>query len=296
MMSKKQILWILLVLGTAFWGISFSVTKLAMGNFSPSTFLFYRFLTATLVLALVFSKRLREINLPAIKTGALLALPLMVGIYLQTLGIKYTSASQCAFLAGTCVVMVPLLKWLSYRKAVHFKVWCAAFMALGGLLIISINEDWHISSGDLYTLSGAFGFAIYLLRVEKEATLKNLIPTIVPMFATCSLVTFAMALLDAHADWFPLVTDFWMGVVFCALFSTAYMYSVSNIAQRYISAERVAVIYLFEPVFGAIAAFFILGEELSGRLLLGGGIIFLATCVSELKFKKYSKTLPNGVA
>jgi len=69
------------------------------------------------------------------------------------------------------------------------------------------------------------------------------------------------------------------------------MYTISNISQKYISAERVSIIYLFEPIFGAFAAHFILGEEITSRLLIGGGMIFLATLISELKWR-----MPNRVA
>lgn len=283
-MEKKNLLLVLLIFGTAFWGISFSVTKLAMGAESPSTFLFYRFLLATLVLSFVFWKHLVKTKFSDVKTGAILAVPLFLGIHLQTLGIKATHASQCAFIAGMTVVIVPLLKLLLYRKAAPSKIWIAAVIALSGLFVISINSQFKISTGDLYTLTGAFGFAIYLIVVEKQASVKNLVPTIIPMFATCTLLTFGLAITDGQANWLPEANTFWMGIVYCALFSTAYMYSVSNIAQKYISAERVAVIYLFEPVFGALAAFFILDENLSWRLLLGGGMIFLATIISEVNF------------
>ena len=43
-MEKRNLFLILLILGTAFWGISFSVTKLAIGQYQPVLFLFYRFL------------------------------------------------------------------------------------------------------------------------------------------------------------------------------------------------------------------------------------------------------------
>ena len=285
-MEKKNLLLILLIFGTAFWGISFSVTKLAMGTESPSTFLFYRFLLATIVLTIVFWKHVVKTKIPDIKVGAMLAVPLFLGIHLQTLGIKHTHASQCAFIAGMTVVIVPMLKLLFYRKAAPSKIWVAAIIALSGLFVISVNGQLKISTGDLYTLTGAFGFAIYLIVVEKQASLRNLVPTIVPMFATCALLTFGLAITDSKANWLPEANTFWLGIVFCALFSTAYMYSVSNIAQKYISAERVAVIYLFEPIFGALAAFFILDENLSWRLVLGGGLIFLATIISEVNFKK----------
>lgn len=292
-MEKKHIFLLLLILGTAFWGISFSVTKLAIGHYSSLVFLFYRFLGATLVLSIVFWKQLIKTSFKSIMISVMLALPLVFGIYLQTLGIIHTSASQCSFVAGICVVMIPVMKLILYRKPAPLKIWIAAVIALSGLFIISIKDNFVISTGDLYTITGSFGFSIYLIMVEKQSAGRSLIPTIVPMFAACTLYALILALTEKGAEWAPSNHMFWTGVVFCALFSTAYMYTISNISQRYISAERVSIIYLFEPVFGAIGAFFMLGENITWRLLLGGSLIFAATLISELKIKKRSRVLVN---
>lgn len=281
-MEKKNIYLALLILGTAFWGISFSVTKLAIGTNQSALFLCYRFALATIVLSIVFWKHVKNLNLTSIKTGAILGIPLVLGIYLQTLGITHTSASQCSFVAGITVVIIPLLKLVFYKKTASLKIWLAAFTALIGLFVISINDKFNIGIGDLYTIAGAFCFAVYLIQIEKESKAGDIIPTIVPMFATCSILVFLLALGQGNISWVPAQNTFWIGVVFCALFSTAYMYTISNISQKYISAERVSIIYLFEPIFGAIAAHFILGENISSRLLIGGGLIFAATLVSEL--------------
>ena len=283
MMDKKNVFLFLLILGTAFWGISFSITKLAIGQASSSTFLCYRFLAATLILFVIFWKHVKAITWDALKTGMSLALPLTAGICLQTSGIKYSTASQCAFVAGMCVVIIPLLKIIFYRAVAPVKIWIAASIALMGLFVISIMKDLSINIADIYTIAGAFAFAFYLIKVEKHSKSRNIVSTIVPMFATCAAITGCLALSDSQANWIPESNSFWTGIIFCALFSTAYMYTISNIAQRYISAERVSIIYLFEPVFGAIAAFFILGEELSWRLLLGGSLILAATLIAELK-------------
>lgn len=294
-MDKKNIFLFLLILGTAFWGISFSVTKLAVGQASASIFLFYRFFAATTVLSVIFWKHVRAVTWSAVKTGAKLAVPLTAGIYLQTLGIKLSTASQCAFVAGMCVVMIPLLKIILYRAVAPVSIWIAASIALVGLFIISIKTDFTVNTGDLYTIAGAFAFAVYLIKVEKHSKSGNIVSTIVPMFAACAIITCCLALMDNGANWLPESNFFWTGIIFCALFSTAYMYTISNIAQRYISAERVSIIYLFEPVFGAIAAFFILGEELSWRLFLGGSLILAATLVSELKIVKFPFLLKDKV-
>jgi drug/metabolite transporter (DMT)-like permease len=285
-MNKKYIFLVLLILGTAFWGISFPVTKVAVSNVSQSIFLFYRFSLATLVLSVVFLRQLKNITRKDLIGGMLLAIPLVIGIYFQTLGLKHTSASQCAFVAGTTVIIIPLLKWLVYKNGVGLKIWLAAIIALLGLFIISIKEHFSVSAGDLYTIIGAFGFAVYLVRVEQYATSGNIIPTIVPMFFTCTLIMLGFTIADSSATWFPHAEGFWPGIFYCALFSTAFMYTVSNISQRYIPSEKVAIIYLFEPVFAALASFFILNEFLTIRLILGGVLIFAGTIVSEVKFKK----------
>ncbi|MBS7254074.1 DMT family transporter [Flavobacterium branchiicola] len=285
-MERKQLLLILLIIGTAFWGVSYSVTKMAIGADSPNTFLFYRFFLAVIVLSIIFWKYVKDTNWDYIKTGFILAVPMFLGIQLQTVGLKYTDASQCSFVAGLTVIIIPLLKLALYKTNASLKIWIAALTALTGLFIIAIKEKFTINPGDLFTIAGAFAFAVYLITVEKHSALKNLLYCIVPMFAFCALFAFFLALADSQSQWFPKNDTFWIGVIYCALFSTAYMYTVSNISQRYLSAERVAVIYLFEPVFGAIGAFFILGENLSWRLLLGGSLIFAATIISEVNLKK----------
>lgn len=284
-MEKRNTFLLLLILGTAFWGISFSVTKLAIGQNQSALFLFYRFLLATMVLSVVFWKYVKTLNINSIKTGGALAVPLMLGIYLQTLGITHTSASQCSFVAGITVVMIPVFKLIIYKKAAPLKIWLATVVALIGLSVISIKENFNIGIGDLYTITGAFFFAVYLIQIERESKTRNIIPTIVPMFTTCALLTFLLTLSQENIIWVPQGNIFWMGILYCAIFSTAYMYTISNISQKYISAERVSIIYLFEPVFGAFAAHFILGEHISSRLLIGGGLIFMATVVSEIKLK-----------
>jgi len=288
-MKKKNIFILLLILGTAFWGISFPVTKSAIAGGSSYTFLFYRFFLATLILSMLFFKYFSKINKDVVKNSFFLAIPLALGINLQTSGVKMSSASQCAFIAGICVVIIPVIKVVFYKNTVDTKIWLAAIIALSGLIVISVNKNFTVGPGDLYTFLGAIAFSIYLIRVEKYSLLNNIIPTIVPMFFFCTIIMLAFAMMDNNAIWIPQNDDFWLGTLYCSIFSTAYMYTISNISQRYISSEKVSIIYLFEPIFAAIASYLILNESLTIKLLLGGSLIFVGTLISELKFKRKVK-------
>jgi drug/metabolite transporter (DMT)-like permease len=289
-MQKKNLYLLLLIIGTAFWGISFPVTKMAIGSYSKSVFLFYRFAIATLAIMLIFHRQLKHIDFAVIKAGAGLAFPLVFGIHFQTLGIvMHSSASQCAFVAGMCVVIVPLLKMLVYRTRTELRVWLAALLALAGLAVISLTIDMSINTADAYVLTGTAGFAWYLIRVERYASRKDITLTLLPMFATGTFLMLLLGLSDNSASWMPDSHSFWSGAVYCSLFATAYMYSISNISQKYIPSEKVALVFLFEPVFAAFASFLILEENLSWRLVAGGSLILIATFISEMKHLPFSR-------
>lgn len=287
--EKKYIL--LLILGTAFWGISFPVTKLAVTDVSVTTFLFYRFTMAALVLSVILWKNVKNVSLHSVKSGVLLAIPLALSLNFQTLGLKYTSASHCSFIAGTCVILIPIMKFLLYRIKINIKQAIAAFITLCGLFIITIKDGFNVSSADLFTFAGTITFSLYLINVERfnKITTNNIVDTVVPQFASLALIEFIILLFDGSSNWSSNNHAFWIGVVYCSLFSTAYMYTVNNLAQQYISAERVAIIFVFEPIFASIAAFIILNESFSKEMIIGGSLIFIGTIISESKIKRLKK-------
>ena len=55
-MSKSRLYILLLTLGTAFWGISFSLVKVGIEDGSPFVFLAWRFALAAMVLAIIFAR------------------------------------------------------------------------------------------------------------------------------------------------------------------------------------------------------------------------------------------------
>jgi len=64
------------------------------------------------------------------------------------------------------------------------------------------------------------------------------------------------------------------------------MLLLQAMAQKHVSADKAAVIYAMEPVFAALFGWIWLGEVLTERAALGGGIVVLAVIASEIKFGK----------
>ena len=97
-----------LLLVTIFWGAGFPATKIALQTMTPFYHIGIRFAVASLLLAILFYKKLRNINKSLIKPALILS-SLLFGVYaFQTVGIQYTTASKSSFFSGLAVLLVPI--------------------------------------------------------------------------------------------------------------------------------------------------------------------------------------------
>lgn len=281
----RQLYLCLLILGTAFWGISFTFTKVAVADGSPFVFLGYKFAIAALVLCVIFFRRLKHLDRNTLLAGLAIGLPLCLGNIFQTIGLQHTSITNTAFITGLDVLLIPLFKWALFRKRVEPRVWMCCAVALTGLYLIVARSGLDLNPGDIWIMCCAVFFAAYVLTVGFFSHKHDSMLTVIVALATCAAGCLFAALFDARADWTPVNAQFWEGVLFCALLATAFMYAVQSAAQRYLEEEKVALTYLCEPIFAAFAGAILLGETLDGRTLLGAALIFSALLIAEIDMR-----------
>src|SRR5438132_10452762 len=140
-----------LVLTTVIWAATFPATKRVLEQVLPLSFLFQRFLVSSLVLALVFVAARRPIRWTAetLRTAAIASVFLFVGYVAQTVGMRYTTASNSAFITALYVVLVPL-----FLRRFDLRLWTALSFAVSGLWLL-IRPQAELIRGDLYTVPGA---------------------------------------------------------------------------------------------------------------------------------------------
>jgi drug/metabolite transporter (DMT)-like permease len=100
------------------------------------------------------------------------------------------------------------------------------------------------------------------------------------LFASGILCIVAGLLVESKIE-IPVTAPIWKAILFTALLSTAFVYAVQNYAQQYLSEERTALLFLLEPVFACLAAWYYLDEQPTLRSLAGGLLILLAVVLSE---------------
>jgi drug/metabolite transporter (DMT)-like permease len=267
-----------LILTTLIWGATFPATKAALAQIPPFSFMFLRFLLgASLALGvyLAVGGRLR-FDRELLRVSGIATIFLFLGYMTQTVGLRYTTASNSAFITVLYVIFVPLL-----LRRFQGRTWFSAALALVGLWFL-VNPSLEMNVGDLWTLACAIAFAAHIACIETyarrgEAALFFLWQMILvtAIFGPTMLIEGPTAAQLAPT-----------GILLVGLGVTGGLatgaFAVQVWAQRLLPAQQVALIFSLEPAFAAWLAWYFLGEQMSAEGWLGSGLILAAVVIGGL--------------
>lgn len=273
-----------LLIVTIFWGAGFPATKIAIQTISPFYHIGFRFAIASILLSLIFYRKLKELRRDIIMPALVLSLLLFATYAFQTVGIQFTTASKSGFFAGLAVLIVPFFSIYYLKTKLELKSLIGILSATLGLYLLSYTEGaFDFNIGDFLTILCSVTYAWQLLftgtYVQKfDATLLS----IVQLFFV-SIFGMAFALVFEPMPSNISAASFW-SLMFSAVFCTAFAFWMQTTMQRFTSASHIALIFTMEPVFGALTSFLILGEMLGPQGILGGVFIVAAMLITELQW------------
>ena len=279
-----------LLLVTIFWGAGFPATKIALQTMTPYYHIGIRFAVASLLLSLLFYKKLRSLNKNLIKPALILSSLLFATYAFQTVGIQYTTASKSGFFSGLAVLIVPLFSIFYLKTKLELKTIISVATATLGLFLLSYTgSDFNFNIGDFLTILCSICYAWQLLftgtYVQKhDATLLAIVQL---FFVSLYGMAFAVILEPIPAN--MSVPSFW-SLMFSAVFCTAFAFWMQTTAQKFTAASHIALIFTMEPVFGALTSFLLLNEMLGARGIIGGILIVSAMIISEFQWAKSQST------
>lgn len=259
-----------LVLTTFLWAATFPATKLALQQVPPLSFLFLRFLVSSLVLALAFGLAGSPIrrNAETLRMAGIASVFLFIGYVTQTIGLRYTTASNSAFITALYVVLVPL-----FLRRFDLRLWAALALAVSGLWLL-IRPSAGMNRGDLYTLVCAAAFALHIIAVEAYVSRTEVRSFSVWQLVMVTGALIGPALLEGYRPWSVTVTPTlaW-ALLITGVLATALAFFVQVWAQQHLPAQRVALIFALEPALAAWLSWLALGEQLDAAGWAGSGLI-----------------------
>jgi drug/metabolite transporter (DMT)-like permease len=198
---------------------------------------------------------------------------------LQTAGLAHTPASVSGFVTGLYVVCTPLLAAAILRTRIPPVTWAAVALATVGLGVLALN-GFSIGYGELITLASAVLYALHIVGLGAWSTAQDAVGMtilqIIVIAVVCTLATVhdGIVLPDRTGDW--------LSVAYMAVVVGAAGLLGQTWAQAHLPPTRSAIIMSMEPVFASFFAVWLGGEDLTTRLLLGGGMVLVAMLAVEL--------------
>ncbi len=264
----------LLILVNVISATTFPLTKDIVTDLSPSTLIASRFVIA----AGVFTLNLRNINALLVRDGILLGLLLFFFLAIETIALKTIPANRAAFIGSLNALIVPLLGWLSGQR-VPLKTFLAAGVAVIGIGVM-FWEGGELAIGDLLMFVDAFVYAAYILFLERVASRH---PTLT-LTSVQLLFIATIGVLWSNTqifNQFEVIRQHWGAIFYLGLLATAAVIWLQTMAQQWVSSDEAALLFTLEPLFATIFSFWLLGEHLGIRGLIGAILVLVALLLSQ---------------
>lgn len=282
---------LLFLLSATIWGFAFVAQRLGMDHVGPFTFNGVRFLLGALVLVpfiCINGKKPSEKQDRAgraragslILYGSLAGLTLFTGASLQQVGLVYTTAGKAGFITGLYVVIVPIMGLL-WGQRTNAGTWGGALMAAAGMYLLSVNEDFFISFGDLLELMGAVLWACHIHLIGWLSPKTDSLQLAFVQFMVCAMASLATAAACETASAAGIAAAA-LPIIYGGALSVGVAYTLQVVAQRHAHPAHAAILLSLEAVFAAVGGWLILGEVMSGRGMAGCCLMFSGMLVSQL--------------
>ncbi|WP_269634862.1 DMT family transporter [Paenibacillus zanthoxyli] len=272
------------------WGSGFVVTRIALtANASAGFINFFRgFLFALLVL-IFFNKKVFNMTFRDFKIGLIAGLLNFGGFLTQTIGVKYTTPSNNAFISATYVVLIPFIAWAIYRKPLRLKSFISISLCMLGMGILTgvWNKALTVNIGDIYSLVCAVFYAgsiVYLGYGARAADVSIVAFMLAAVQGAGGLIFFLYAETERIADinWSAALIPLLYVSILCSFVAQ----TIQITAQKHTSATSAGLIMMLEGVFGSVFSVAFGFEAFTVNLFIGGTLIMLSLILMEADFQQ----------
>lgn len=285
---------LLLLLTATIWGVAFVAQSVGMDYVEPFTFNAVRSLIGGLVLIPVIrqtgSGRTENVPSEGVPTNdrrTLLLGGISCGVMLclasnfQQFGVKYTTVGKAGFITACYIVIVPVLG-LFFKKKCGPAIWGAVAMAVAGLYLLCMEGDrFTISRGDFLVFVCAILFSIHILVIDYFSPRTDGVKLSCIQFFVCGILSAAAMARFEHPAMANILAA-WAPILYAGVMSCGVAYTLQIVGQKGMNPTISSLILSLESSISVLAGWVLLGQKLSGRQLLGCGIMFGAILLAQL--------------
>ena len=283
--------YLLLVLTTLFWGGNAVAGKFAVGQIDPLLLTVFRWLFGALCFAFFARPHIAR-DWPVLRQHLWVLLGLgMVGFAMFNVllysSLQYTSAINVTIEQAAIPLFILLLNRCFFAQPIFAAQWLALLLATVGVVVTVSRGDpqslllGELNRGDAMMLVACLSYALYSvgLRWRPAAHWSG-----VMLLMSCGALLLALPVaLFQHLQVGiqPPTATGWMVVLYAVVFPTICAQLFYLRAVSLIGANRAGLFINLVPVFAAVLAVGLLGEQIHSYHLVGFALVLCGIALSE---------------
>ena len=274
--------YLLLLLTSFLWAGNFVVGKWLVGHASPMTLTSLRWMIAVLCLIPLVWLTEKKI-LPPRKALVPLLLMGITGValfnILQFLALENTSATNIGLISTLNAISIAAFSALLLKEKIRPLQASAMGLSLFGVLLVltkgntALLFSMQFNRGDLYMLAAVAVWGLY--SICSKWAMASTSPAMATLYSGVFGVLVLLPFNVADFTVANINASFVYSILYTGVVSTVVCFVLWNIGVKKLGATTSGLFLNFNPVFTAVLAFFILGEQMTDVQLLGSSVVIL---------------------
>ena len=276
------------------WGMGFIIAKAGMSHFSPILLMALRFtLTAS---CLIWFFRPPPGIFKKLFWISMISAALQYSLTFN--GLRGIDASTAALLVQLEVPFGLILAWLVFGDRISPKQAIGILIAFSGAVLIVGEPEL---AGDLIyafmVIGGAFTWAVGQIMIKKLGNVGGFrLITGVALFAAPQLFVASFLLEQNQLEQIQTASiGAWGAVIYLGLVMTALAYGLWYRLLGHYPVNQVMPFLLLLPVTSVIGGIFFLGESLTTKIAIGGGLAIIGVALITIQRSTQLKQQPRAV-
>lgn len=292
MNSKKIINSSMLLLASIIWGFAFVAQKEGLNALGPFMINALRSFLAGIVLLPLISILDKKAPTPTIKgtrkdlfLGSIFCgTALFLASSFQQFGLIGTDAGKSGFITAMYIIIVPIFAMVLGRKTT-IKTWISVFIAVVGMYLLCVKDNFTIEVSDLLVLCCAALFSVHILVIDHFSPRVNGVKLSCMQFFVTGLLSLIASFIVGESTSLESIFAAKYSILYLGVLSSGAGYTLQIVAQNGLNPTLASMIMSLESVFALLAGT-LFGEQISLRGGIGCLVMFIAVILAQLPEKK----------
>ena len=244
---------------TLCWASAYIFIKNIPDSISPFAYMTMTTGIASIILGIVFYKKLKEIDKKTLLKSFILATIICGNLIFERLGVSQLPASTASFVASLNIVFVPLLL-LAFKRKLTLNNGVGIILILTGLVFTSgIKLGDSVNYGFLAMVVGCLFMAVYIITVDNFTKISDPLLLGIGQMLFTTIIGFVLWFVEQPKTFFAITytNEIFANIFLLAFFAKAYAYIMLMFSQKYASPISVTVMASTEPVVTMVLALLI---------------------------------------